>query len=63
MDLTTFDATALGENAPTVGDYLTLIGEGATLEDVAFAAGTIGYEILTGIGARVVRDYAGTERP
>ena len=24
MDLTTFDATALGENAPTVGDYLTL---------------------------------------
>ncbi len=56
MDLTTFDVTDLPEVAP--GDRLTLIGGGACApDDVAARAGTIGYEILTSLGARYARDY------
>jgi alanine racemase len=43
-----------------VGDEAVLIGGGAgepTAEDLAEAAGTISYEILTGLGSRVVREY------
>jgi len=48
MDLTTLDATdcpALRE-----GDHVALIGPGRTVDDVAGAAGTNGYEILTSLG-------------
>lgn len=56
MDLTTFDVTDLPEIAP--GDRLTLIGgAGCSPDEVAARAGTIGYEILTGLGARYARDY------
>lgn len=56
MDLTTFDVTDLPDIAP--GDRLTLIGgEGCSPDEVAARAGTIGYEILTSLGARYVRDY------
>lgn len=55
MDLLTVDASAAPDVA--VGDVATLIGPGVTLEAVAEAAGTVGYEILTGIGARVERVY------
>lgn len=59
MDLTTVDVSALGDDAPRVGDYLTLFGGGLPLADVAAAAGTLPYEILTGLGARVRRVYVG----
>lgn len=56
MDLTTFDVTDLPEIAP--GDRLTLIGgPGCSPDEVAAQAGTIGYEILTSLGARYIRDY------
>ena len=56
MDLTTFDVTDLPEISP--GDRLTLVGgAGCSPDDLAAAAGTIGYEILTSLGARYHRDY------
>jgi alanine racemase len=39
------------------GDEVTLIGDGITVENLAEWAGTIPYEILTNIGARVPRVY------
>ncbi|WP_371833317.1 alanine racemase [Ferirhizobium litorale] len=57
MDLTIFDITELPENAVRVGDYIELFGRNITIDEVARAAGTIGYEILTGIGLRYERNY------
>lgn len=56
MDQTMVDATN-ADLAP--GDHVTFFGDRITLEDVAAQAGTIGYEILTGIGPRVARVYSG----
>jgi len=55
MDLTTFDAT----DAPAVGagSWLELIGPSQTPDDLAVAAGTNGYEILTSLGRRFHRVY------
>jgi alanine racemase len=59
MDFTMVAATGL---APRVGSVATLIGRDRDaeieLDDVAEAAGTISYEILTGLGRRVARVYA-----
>jgi len=47
------------------GDRVVLFGDGAdggpTAEDWARAAGTISYEIVTRLGARVPRVYLGGE--
>lgn len=51
MDLLTIDVTDLND-AP---EALTLIGPHQTVDAVADAAGTIGYEILTSLGARYRR--------
>lgn len=40
-----------------VGDRVTLIGDGIALDEVAAAAGTIGYSVLTGLGRRFARVY------
>ncbi|WP_200305640.1 alanine racemase [Paracraurococcus ruber] len=55
MDLITFDVTDLPMVAP--GDRVQLIGPGNTPDEVAERAGTIGYEVLTGLGARYAREY------
>lgn len=55
MDLITFDVTDLPDVAP--GDMVQLIGPGNTPDEVAERAGTIGYEILTSLGARYLREY------
>lgn len=55
MDLTTFDVTDHPGIAP--GAMLTLIGDGITPDDLGALAGTIGYEILTALGARYRRQY------
>jgi len=55
MDLITFDVTDIPDLAP--GVMMELIGPGNTPDDVAARAGTIGYEILTSLGARYRRDY------
>ena len=40
-----------------VGDAVELIGAIVGLDEVAAAAGTISYEILTGMGRRLARHY------
>jgi alanine racemase len=55
MDLTTFDATDHPALAP--GQWLELIGPARTPDDVAVAARTNGYEVLTSLGRRFHRVY------
>lgn len=56
MDLMHVDVTA-ARSPVAVGDWLEVFGRTVRVDDVAAAAGTIPYEVLTGIGPRVVRDY------
>lgn len=55
MDLITVDITVLRD----VPDHLQLIGSHQSVDTVAGFANTIGYEILTSLGARYVREYLG----
>jgi alanine racemase len=55
MDLLTVDVSELD----TVPDSLELLNLHQTVDDLADAAGTIGYEILTSLGARYNRRYSG----
>lgn len=57
MDLIAIDVTDAGPVAR--GDKAVLIGEGIGVDDVAGAAGTIGYEVLTSLGKRYCRRYIG----
>jgi alanine racemase len=57
MDLITIDITDLPENAARRGDLVTLIGDEISVDDVAAAGHTIGYEVLTGLGHRYHRAY------
>lgn len=59
MDTTVFDITAVPEDMlPPEGEaYIELLGEHQGVDDVALAAGTIGYEILTSLGDRYERSY------
>ncbi|WP_420962070.1 alanine racemase [Brucella sp. IR073] len=59
MDLTSFDVTDVPEDEIRIGDYIELFGANVPLDDVARAAGTIGYELLTGLGRRYHRQYVG----
>lgn len=53
MDLTTFDITDHPDITP--GAWLEFIGPHCPVDDVAAAAGTNGYEILTSLGRRYAR--------
>ena len=55
MDLTTFDVTDVPGVVP--GSWLELIGPAQTPDDVAAAARTNGYEVLTSLGRRFHRIY------
>jgi alanine racemase len=55
MDLITIDVTDLPEDP----QILTLLNEVQTVDTLADAAGTIGYEILTSMGRRYARTYQG----
>ena len=55
MDLLALDVTDLPVSAVRRGQMVTLIGEGLSVDDVAEQAGTIGYEVLTGLGRRYHR--------
>jgi alanine racemase len=52
MDLMAVDITDLADAAVHRSDYATLIGGELSIDDVAAAAGTIGYEVLTRLSAR-----------
>src|SRR5690606_30735825 len=59
MDLMTVDVGSLPPEAVRVGDPVELIGPTVGIDEVAAAAGTISYEVLTGLGKskRLVREY------
>ena len=57
MDLISIDVAALPREAVSVGDAVELIGPTIGVDEVAAAAGTISYEILTGMGRRLAREY------
>ncbi len=59
MDSCAIDISALAPGALDEGDYVELLGEAARLDDVARAADTIPYEILTRLGPRLARTYIG----
>jgi len=56
MDLITLDVTDV-PCAP--GDMVELLGPKQTIDQLASAAGTIGHEVLTSLGARYRRSYGG----
>ena len=53
MDMTTVDIT----DVPQAPDSVQMIGAHQSIDVVAEFAGTIGYEILTNLGARYARDW------
>jgi alanine racemase len=57
MDLIAIDVTDVPEAEIRRGDRVTLIGGELTVDEVGRRAGTIGYEILTGLGTRYRRVY------
>ncbi|RFB83318.1 alanine racemase [Rhizobium leguminosarum bv. trifolii] len=57
MDSVTVDVSALPEGTLTLGSLVEVLGPNQTLEDIAGDAGTISYEILTGLGDRYDRQY------
>jgi len=57
MDLLAIDITDLPEGAARRGDLAILIGGEMTVDALASAAGTIGYEVLTSLGRRYHRVY------
>jgi alanine racemase len=57
MDLICLDISDLPDGVVHRGDAATLIGEGISVDDLAAAAGTIGYEILTHLGPRCHKIY------
>jgi alanine racemase len=61
MDLMCVDVGGLPRDDVRVGSPVELIGPTIGVDEVAAAAGTISYEILTGLGARLVREYVETE--
>ncbi|NEJ73991.1 alanine racemase [Rhizobium phaseoli] len=57
MDSATIDISALPEGALSLGSLVEVLGRNQSLEDIAGDAGTISYEILTGLGDRYHRQY------
>jgi alanine racemase len=57
MDLLAIDVTELPDSAVRRGDLATLIGGEITVDALASAASTIGYEVLTSLGRRYHRVY------
>lgn len=57
MDSIILDISALPPGQLKAGDLVDLIGTEQSVDDVAAAAGTIGYEILTGLRHRFYRSY------
>ena len=62
MDLTTVDLSAVPLDAlPKPGDYMEVLGAHQAADDLAAAAGTIGYEVLTRLGNRYKRFYSAND--
>ncbi|MDA1058221.1 MAG: alanine racemase [Proteobacteria bacterium] len=63
MDLITLDVSALPSARCGAGTEITLLGNGVDIDELADAAGTISYEILTHLGRRYHRTYLGAVDP
>ena len=59
MDSLTVDVTDLPDGLAAAGGLVEVIGPNSPLDEVAEAAGTVAYELLTGLGRRYHRDYLG----
>lgn len=59
MDLVTIDISQIKGKAPQQGDSVEILGPHQSVDDLAKAARTIGYEILTSLGNRYKRKYVG----
>lgn len=60
MDTTMIDLTEYlrcGGDKPAEGDWVECFGRHISLDEVAALADTVSYEMLTGIGSRVTRQY------
>lgn len=57
MDLITVDVSSVPDGAAAPGAMAEVIGPNRSVDGVAAAAGTIGYEVLTALGRRHVRTY------
>lgn len=60
MDSLVVDVTGVPPEQLAVGAEVTLIGDELTVDHVAAMAGTISYELLTGLGQRPRRDWRQT---
>ena len=61
MDLTAFDVTDVPEQILEQSNWIELFGPNVPVDEAASACGTIGYEMLTGIGNRYLREYTNAE--
>lgn len=57
MDLVTLDVSDIPEPSLVQGAEIEFLGDTISLEEIAHAAGTANYEILTSLGKRVPRRY------
>lgn len=57
MDLVSIDISDIQGKQPEQGDAIEILGPNQNVDDLAKTAGTIGYEILTGLGSRYKREY------
>lgn len=62
MDLITVDVTDVPAKEAVRGAWVEVLGSRTTIDDLTDRAGTIGYELLTRLGRRVLRVYAGRDR-
>ncbi|MBL4599596.1 MAG: alanine racemase [Rhizobiaceae bacterium] len=62
MDITALDVTDIPEQELEKAEWVELFGNNIALDDAARAAGTIGYELLTGLGARYSRTYISSDK-
>ncbi len=57
MDTIIVDITELGPDAPSPGEFVEILGPNVSIDDLADAADTIGYEILTSLNGRFKKFY------
>lgn len=63
MDTITVDASAISSDWLTPGSWVEVIGEHQSIDQLAEAMQTSAYEVLTSLGHRYARDYAGAVDP
>ncbi|MEO0329917.1 MAG: alanine racemase C-terminal domain-containing protein, partial [Pseudomonadota bacterium] len=57
MDLTTFDVSDIPNSILENTDWVEVFGPELPIDEVAQACGTIGYELLTDLGNRYIREF------